>query len=234
MWISKDADVRKQELLDAALNLFYDKGYHKTSINDVISRVGVTKGAFYYYFKSMEDVVESIALSEASKLIKIAQKFADNNTLNALEKIQGLMLEAISMNKANVENREKFFKLMQDEDNAKLAQRIHKKVYSVSFPIVKSIIEQGVKEGHFNTEFPEDAAELYIQLSSIYKNSLHRLLSAMADQQGIVEIVNRKLTFYQQVLETVLGVEKGVLNFPEILGTDLGHKSVGEACIAKP
>lgn len=212
MWVSKDADVRKQELLDAALNLFYEKGYHKTSINDIISRVGVTKGAFYYYFKSMDDVAESIALSEAAKLIEVAQKYADNNSLNALEKIKGLMLDAINYNMTNVDNRIKLFKLMQDEENAKLAQRIHRKVYGVSFPLIKKIIEQGVDEGFFKTKYSEDAAELYIQLSSIYKNSINRLLAEMADSPDVMKIVGRKLAFYQQVLETVLGIERGYLS----------------------
>jgi len=56
MRISKDGDIRKQELLDAALQLFYEKGYEKTSVNDIIEKVGVSKGAFYYYFKSKEEV----------------------------------------------------------------------------------------------------------------------------------------------------------------------------------
>ena len=211
MWISKDADVRKQELLDAALNLFYEKGYHKTTINDIISSVGVTKGAFYYYFKSMDDIVESIALCEANKLIIVAQKYANSNSLNALEKLQGLIQEAIDYNKNNIEKRMRFFRLMQDEDNAKLALRIQKKVYGISFPLIKKIIDQGIEEGIFIIESSEDVTELYIYLSSLYKNSLNKLVIDMEDNSDTVEIINRKLALYQQVLENVLGIDKGML-----------------------
>jgi AcrR family transcriptional regulator len=211
MWISKDGDERKQELLEAAFELFYEKGYHKTSINDIISRVGVTKGAFYYYFKSMDDVVESIALSEAERLVEVAQKYSSSNNQSALEKIKGLMTEAITYNKSNAERRIKFIKLMQNEENAKLAQRIHKKVYGVSFPMIKSIIEQGINEGTFKVEASEDAAELYIQLSAIYKNLLIRLLEEKEGGPEVMKIIDRKLAFYRQVLESVLGIEKGYL-----------------------
>ena len=209
MWISKDAEVRKKELLDAALDLFYEKGCHKTSINDIISRVGVTKGAFYYYCKSMEDVLESIALNEASKLIQVAQKYSSDKNLNALEKMKGLMQEAVVYNKANAEPRIKLFKLMQDEENAKLAQKIHRKAYEFSYPIIKGIIEQGMEEGHFRVESPEDAAELYIQLTSICKNSLFRFLSIGTEDPDVIEKAERKLEYYQQVLQRVLGIERG-------------------------
>jgi AcrR family transcriptional regulator len=48
MRIAKPGKIRKQELIDTALKLFTERGYHKTSINAVIEAVGVTKGAFYY------------------------------------------------------------------------------------------------------------------------------------------------------------------------------------------
>lgn len=210
MWISKDADVRKEELLKTAIELFYEKGQEKTTINDIITKVGVTKGAFYYYFKSMDDVVETIALREAEQLIEVAKKYAMDEQLNGLEKLKGLMREAISYNRENIEDRRKFYKLMMDENNAKLAQKIQKIVYGVSYPLIKGIIEQGNKEGLFNTEYIEEAAELYIHLSSIYKGSIFRLLLE-TDTTEVMAVINRKLTFYCEILESALGVNKSTL-----------------------
>ena len=212
MWVSKDGDIRRQELLDAAFDLFYEKGYHKTSINDVIAKVGVTKGAFYYYFKSMEDVVEIIAMEEASKLMAVAHKYGEDTTLDALEKIKGLIGEAINYGMINIEKRKRLVKLMQDEENAKLAKRIQSKIYELSFPLVLKIIKQGMDEEIFKIGYAEDAAELYIHLSSIYKVTLNRLLEEVPGDFDVTNIITRKLALYQQVLETVLGLEKGQLN----------------------
>ena len=38
--------------MDAALELFVEKGFETTTINDVVKRVGVAQGLFYYYFGS--------------------------------------------------------------------------------------------------------------------------------------------------------------------------------------
>ena len=52
--IVKEADERRNEILDAAETLFTEKGYSKTTIIDILNQVGIAKGTFYYYFKSKE------------------------------------------------------------------------------------------------------------------------------------------------------------------------------------
>lgn len=58
MRISKSPQERKQEIIEAALELFMSQGYEKTSISMIVERVGVAQGLFYYYFKSKEDVFQ--------------------------------------------------------------------------------------------------------------------------------------------------------------------------------
>jgi AcrR family transcriptional regulator len=50
-------DSRPQELLDAALTVFAERGYHNTRIDDVADAAGVTKGAVYHYFATKEDLL---------------------------------------------------------------------------------------------------------------------------------------------------------------------------------
>ncbi len=46
--IVKAPDERRTEFIETAQALFYTKGYERTSVNDIIEAVGVSKGAFYY------------------------------------------------------------------------------------------------------------------------------------------------------------------------------------------
>ena len=50
-------DTRPQELLDAALAVFSERGYHNTRIDDVAEAAGVTKGAVYHYFATKEELL---------------------------------------------------------------------------------------------------------------------------------------------------------------------------------
>jgi len=50
-------ESRPQELLDAALAVFAERGYRNTRIDDVAEAAGVTKGAVYHYFATKEDLL---------------------------------------------------------------------------------------------------------------------------------------------------------------------------------
>jgi len=50
-------DERPQEILDAALTVFAERGYRNTRLEDVGEAAGVTKGAIYHYFANKEDLL---------------------------------------------------------------------------------------------------------------------------------------------------------------------------------
>ena len=67
--ITKDPQVRMTEILDAAEELFYVRGYHETAVSDIVKSNGVAQGTFYYYFKSKEEVLEALINRQISKFI---------------------------------------------------------------------------------------------------------------------------------------------------------------------
>lgn len=63
----------KQRIQDAARELFAEKGAQRTSLQDIATRLGITKPALYYHFSSREELVRSIVqpfLDEGEALIR--------------------------------------------------------------------------------------------------------------------------------------------------------------------
>lgn len=50
----------RERILEAALDLFTEQGFDKTSLREVSQRVGVTKAALYYHFRSKEEILASL------------------------------------------------------------------------------------------------------------------------------------------------------------------------------
>ena len=50
----------RQEILDAAWELFDKNGYEKTTVNEIIKKANTSKGGFYYYFKAKEELLNSL------------------------------------------------------------------------------------------------------------------------------------------------------------------------------
>jgi AcrR family transcriptional regulator len=66
----------RSRLRELALEMFAEQGYEKTSLREIAERLGVTKAALYYYFKSKEDIVRSLIedyVAELDELIDWAK-----------------------------------------------------------------------------------------------------------------------------------------------------------------
>jgi AcrR family transcriptional regulator len=57
-----EATSTRERILDIALELFTEQGYDKTSIRDIADRLGFTKAALYYHFKSKADILLELHL----------------------------------------------------------------------------------------------------------------------------------------------------------------------------
>jgi len=55
--------TRLEEVLQSAANIFFAKGFHATTIEDVASDVGMLKGSLYYYIKSKDDLLFRLLLA---------------------------------------------------------------------------------------------------------------------------------------------------------------------------
>ncbi len=60
MRIVKEAEERKNQILDVAERLFGTKGFDNTSINDIINEIEIARGTLYYHFKSKEDILDAM------------------------------------------------------------------------------------------------------------------------------------------------------------------------------
>ncbi|MGA7174082.1 MAG: TetR/AcrR family transcriptional regulator [Candidatus Dormiibacterota bacterium] len=54
------APSTRERILEAALDLFIEQGFDKTSLREVAERVGLTKAALYYHFRSKEELLSSL------------------------------------------------------------------------------------------------------------------------------------------------------------------------------
>ena len=215
MWTSKEAGIRKKELLDAALELFHESGYDNTSINDIINKVGVTKGAFYYHFNSKAEVLDTIALQQAEEMVGVFFRASDENGKNALEKINRIISAMQEYRSETREKRLKIFEILDKNENLKLRQKVYENYMRLSKPIVSKLIEQGVKEGIIKTAFSDELAEFYIQFSLSVNGTLNKLSLTLGEKPENIEILKKKAYFYEEMFVKILGVEKGSIEFAE-------------------
>jgi len=86
--MGKVDDNKKRKLnsmLDAAFQLFTDKGIAKTSISDIVESSGVAKGTFYLYFKDKYEIRNKLVVYESTKVLRKAYEAMQKETFSLLE-----------------------------------------------------------------------------------------------------------------------------------------------------
>jgi AcrR family transcriptional regulator len=76
-----DGQRTRQAILDAALELFADKGYFGTSLRDVATAVGVRESALYNYFKSKEALFDALILAHEHTKTERMASLADDGPI---------------------------------------------------------------------------------------------------------------------------------------------------------
>lgn len=76
---------RKLEIVDAAYDIFTEKGYHESTVADIAERVGISKGTFYLYFESKFAIFDYLVNDKLALLLVEANAAEDPDRINTLE-----------------------------------------------------------------------------------------------------------------------------------------------------
>lgn len=108
MRVTKEPEVRKQEIVDTAFRLFGEKGYEKTSITDIAKAIGVAQGLCYRYFPSKEALFDSAIEQYADVLVEQMVSFNVEKNLTLRQMIKAmpsamevLILTSVAMGATN-------------------------------------------------------------------------------------------------------------------------------------
>ena len=68
--VSEKQQNKRTNILDAAYELFIEKSFNNTSIDDVVKSAGIAKGTFYLYFKDKHDLMERIIIRKSALILR--------------------------------------------------------------------------------------------------------------------------------------------------------------------
>ncbi|MHA6529207.1 TetR/AcrR family transcriptional regulator [Paenibacillus sp. BAC0078] len=195
----KEAGERRNEILDAADELFGQKGFDGTSTNDLLEKVGIARGTLYYHFKSKEDIMDALIERYNTRLIGGAQEIALDKSIPVYERIMRVVMALNISGNSSQEIMEHIHK----PQNALMHQKIQRVIISGVPPILGGIIQEGIEQGLFKTPFPHECMEMIvIYLNTIFDNDMVE----MTDEGRL-----SRLQAFAFNAERLLGAENGSL-----------------------
>ncbi|MBM7517494.1 TetR/AcrR family transcriptional regulator [Nocardioides nitrophenolicus] len=99
-----DPPRTRRELVDSALHLFEQEGFDRTSLQQIVSRANLTKGAFYHHFESKEDLLWQIQNEYLDTQLEAAAAIVEEHpdTVDQLRELIRLSLAGVSSYRAHV------------------------------------------------------------------------------------------------------------------------------------
>ena len=159
MRIVKEAEERRNEILDAAEALFGEKGFAATSTGDILERIGIARGTLYYHFESKAAIMEALVDRLAERLFRVARETAQaTRDLPALDRL----LATVAAFKLGGGAEAGVMEHLHEPGNVLLHRRVQRAIVGGVTSILADIARDGVKEGSFDTPFPQESMELVV------------------------------------------------------------------------
>ena len=205
--VVKAPAVRRAELINCAQGLFLTRGYERTTINDVISATGLSKGAFYHHFRSKEDLLEAIAARFARESLMFSDELRADVRLNALQRLNLLLALGREWKLEHIAELRAMFTTLLKPENAVLYHRIVEAAFAVLAPALAEIIQEGTAEGIFDAGDARTAADTLLWLGNGRRPIvIQAMAAAETDVDAAVKLITDRVRAEEAITNRILGL----------------------------
>ncbi len=152
-------------ILSVSAQLFLEKGFDKTSMQDIAETARISKGAIYHHFKSKDEIINAVTEKQTQ-----VNKSIIEHWLSEIESFSGKE-KLIAILEKNLDSQEAHYL-----DNV-ISVRMKSAEFVLSYMqdcvnqdafLISKIIQQGVADGSLITDFPDECAEVFLLLMNVW------------------------------------------------------------------
>ena len=200
------------QIMEAAEELFAEKGFDGTSVRDVAKEAGVNLAMISYYFGSKEKLMESLFKYRGAFIKMQLESMIENKELSSLEKVYALIDNYIE----RIIKQQCFHKIMAREQMVDLKGTTTRLIYELkrtNQELVKKLIQEGQKKGDFkkNIDVPLMMATLvgttsHLVTAQHYYRKLNNLES-LSDEEFKKHIKKKLSNHLKSLFKAILSYE---------------------------
>ena len=153
---------RPQEITEAALAAFAEKGYAATRVEEVARRAGVSKGLVYLYFKTKEEIFKAVIRSFVVPRIDALIAVIDRSEMSSEEFLRGPFLEFVKTLPNSPVSVVVRLMIAEGHRHPDLLQFYWDNVVSRGLGAIRELLERGVKAGEFRQSAVIELPHLFI------------------------------------------------------------------------
>lgn len=186
----------KQDILNEATKLFFDKGYKKVTVDEIASNLSISKKTIYKHYQSKRDLVNKTFEEWKSKLSTEINTILDRSDLSFIKKLKEMMSHiGVAMGRLNSD-------LIMDiqENLPDLWERINNYKHEAAFQRFNRLIEEGMAKGQIKEGINKDI------VVALYACAIENLLDPNF-LNNLPEDVRKKLPkYHSEIFDNALKI----------------------------
>ena len=184
---NKHPEQTVQLILDTASRLFFQKGYDRTTLQDIIDATKLSKGAIYHHFASKEAILITVVDLIGNFNSSVLAEIRDKKGLTGAEKLRELFRTSMRLSfQGKILHMLPFL----IENPKFMALQMQSILGEASPDYILPILREGIADGSIHTDHPEQLSEVLLILSDLW---LHPILRPSTPEQ-----VRARCAFFNQ------------------------------------
>ena len=186
-------EKRKQELLNIAYQLFIQKGYEETSIDEIIAQAHIAKGTYYYHFPSKEATLEAVIDMMINNEVRQAQAIL-SAPIPVPQKLIGVIT---SLRPQQDENN--IADALNKRENIVMHEKVSRRIIDEAVPLLAQVVSEGISQGVFACDHIEERIRMILIMSSrVFDNG---------------NFTPEDIAVFIDIAEKTLGAQPGTLGY---------------------
>lgn len=181
-----------ESILSVCAKLFLEKGFDKTSMQDIATTAGISKGAIYHHFQSKDEIIK-VVTEKQEKTVKAAMEnlLSETDSLSGKEQLQFILEKNLESQEAHYLDDVMSVRMKSAEFVLSYMQGCVNK----DSDLISKIIQKGIADGSLMTNFPNECAEVFLLLLNVWCDP------AVFDCDG--EKLSLRLRFLQHMMKSI-------------------------------
>lgn len=212
----RKGDIKRVQILDTAEKLFFERGYDRTSVQDILDALQMSKGGFYHYFDAKDSVLRAVSERRAQGRFDQLNATLRGARLNPVEKLNLLLGMANLFQAEEAPFAALMLKLCYRDKDATMCAHRRRVLVDGLLPVLNDVIAEGMADGSFHTRHPLEIGRLLLLLACDVDDEVCNLLADNPDNPDVMIRMLELLNTWRESVERLAGALYGTVVLFEV------------------
>jgi AcrR family transcriptional regulator len=207
----KKGDIRRVQILDAAEKLFFEQGYDRTSVQDILGALQMSKGGFYHYFDAKDSVLRAVSERRAQGRFDQLNAAVYGSRRSPVEKLNMVLAMANLFEAEETPFAALMLKLCYRDKDASMNAHRRRVLVDRLLPTLNDVIAEGVADGSFHTRRPMEIGRLLLLMACDVNDEVCGMLADNPDNPDVMLPMIELLNTWREGVEKLVGAPYGTV-----------------------